>query len=358
MNIKKYIAPLIIALFTATLAFFPDAALEAAKNAYGICENTVIPSLFPFFVCSNLLTALNAAEYLSGFMHPVMRPLFGVSENSALAVIMGIISGYPVGAKTAAALKDGGYITKSEAEKLLAFCNNSGPLFILGAVGSGMLFDRKFGIVLYAAHILAAATAALAMRNVKCEFVKFTEKKRFTAAPFGILLSDGVASAMTTVYIISGFVIVSAILLKFIELSGIISFIATFAGDEDFAKCIICGLVEPTNGCIAASRLNIDTVHKCMIISSIIGWSGISVHLQVAGAVKKSGLSTRYYFFGKIISALLSPLYTFVIFKFFPNADFLPLARQSAPFEFTALYFAAFAIVITLFSVLYKKYKF
>lgn len=357
MNITKHIAPFVAALFTAALAFFPDAALEAAKNACVICENTVIPSLFPFFVCSNLLTALNAAEYLSGLLRPVMRPLFGVSENSALAVIMGIVSGYPVGAKTAAALKDDGLITKSEAEKLLAFCNNSGPLFILGAVGSGMLFDRKFGIVLYAAHILAAATAAFAIRGVKCEFANPKEKNRSAAAPFGILLNDGIAASVNTVYTISGFVVISAILLKFIELSGIISFIASFGVGKDFARCLIYGIVEPTNGCIAASRLNIDTVYKCMIISSVIGWSGISVHLQVVGAVKKSGLNTRYYFFGKVISAISSPIYTFVIFKFFPNADFLPLARQSAPFEFTALYFAAF-VLATAFFALHKKRKF
>ncbi len=357
MNIKHFIAPLVTALFTAALVIFPNEALEAAKNAYIVCENTVIPSLFPFFVCSNLLTSLNAAEYLSGLLRPVMRPIFGVSENSALAVIMGIVSGYPVGAKTAAALKEGGYITKSEAEKLLAFCNNSGPLFILGAVGSGMLFDRKAGFVLYAAHILAAATAALAMRGVKCDFINPKEKSRFAAAPFGTLLNDGIAASVTTVYTISGFVVVFAILLKFAELFGIISLAVSFGFGENIAKCIICGLVEPTNGCIAASRLDVDVVYKCMIISSVIGWSGISVHLQVAGTVKKYGLSLRYYFCGKIISALLSPVYTFVIFKLIPNTAFLPHAKRNAPFEFTVLQFAVPALIIALLSVLYKTTK-
>lgn len=353
MNIKKYIAPLLTAAFTLALVCSPDSALEAAAGAYKICENTVIPSLFPFFVCSNLLTMLNATEYLSRILKPVMRPIFGISENSALAVIMGIVSGYPIGAKTAAALKDGGMITKSEGEKLLAFCNNSGPLFILGAVGSGMLFDRQCGVVLYAAHILSAFTSALLMRRVKCEFAEKSRENPRSAQPFGTALTDSVSASMTSVYTISGFVIVSAILLKFIDSFGIFDFISVFGIKKEYAKCAVYGLIEPTNGCIAAAALKLGRLPKCMIISAIIGWSGISVHLQVSGIVKKSGLSTKYYFFGKLVSAVSSPVYTAVIYKLYRGkSPAVPI--HIMPFEFAA---ANFAVFIAMSVILYKIFK-
>lgn len=354
MNIKKYAAPILTALFTIALVCSPDTALEAAANAYKICENTVIPSLFPFFVCSNLLTAIGATVYLSRMLRPVMKPIFGVSENSALAVIMGFVSGYPVGAKTAAALKGKGLITKNEGEKLLAFCNNSGPLFILGAVGSGMLFDRQTGVVLYTAHILAAFSSALLIRNVKCDFSETNKKNSDDIPPFGTALTDSISASMSTVYTISGFVIVSAILLKFTESFGILDFISSFGLKKEYVKCAVYGLIEPTNGCIAAAGLKLDTVYKCMIISAIIGWSGISVHLQVLGIVKKSGLCTGYYFLGKIVSAVLSPIYTAVIFKFYHAESFAVMPIQILPFGFTAVYFA---VTIAVFAVLHKILK-
>lgn len=357
MLIKKYGAVLITVLFTVALVCAPSDALDAAKTAYKICENTVIPSLLPFFVCSNMLAALNVTEYLSKILKPVMKPVFGVGENSAFAVIMGIISGYPVGAKTAVMLKEKGLVTKSEAEKLLAFCNNSGPLFILGAVGGGMLFDGKCGSVLYAAHILGAATAILVMRCVKCDIEKCSRQNNACIPSFGAALFESVSTSTETVYTISGFVIVSAIVLKFTENTGIIKFISSFGFKEEYVKCLLYGIIEPTNGCIAAAELNMDKIYKCMIISSIIGWSGISVHLQVLGIVKKSGLSVKYYFVGKMVSAIVSPIYTATIFNFYSGNGFMCSARQIVPFAYTAVYFCVFGLMIVIIAYLYKTLK-
>lgn len=357
MNIKRHTISLLTAMFTLVLVCSPGTALNAAENAYKICENTVIPALFPFFVCSNLLTAFNVSEYLNRIFRPIMRPLFGVGENASLAVIMGIVSGYPVGAKTAAALKDKGLITKSEGDKLLSFCNNSGPLFILGAVGSGMLFDRNAGAVLYAAHISAAVSSALLMRNVKCSIAVSGKNKTCIVPDFGAALTDSISVSMNTVYTISGFVIISAIFLKFTEMSGITELISLAGIDKEYVKCALYGFIEPTNGCIEAAKLKISLMHKCMIISAIIGWSGVSVHLQVLGIIRKSGLSIRYYFLGKLISAVLSPFFTAVIFNICPNINIGFSSIPAAPFESTSVYIALFTGILILFSVLYRILK-
>ena len=63
-----------------------------------------------------------------------MKPLFNISGEGAFALIMGIISGYPTGAKIATIFRENGTCTKEECERLLSFTNNSGPLFIIGTV--------------------------------------------------------------------------------------------------------------------------------------------------------------------------------------------------------------------------------
>ena len=60
-----------------------------------------------------------------------MRPLFNVPGEGAFPLIMGIISGYPVGAKIVTNFRKNGTVTKEEGERLITFTNNSGPLFII-----------------------------------------------------------------------------------------------------------------------------------------------------------------------------------------------------------------------------------
>ncbi len=93
-----------------------------------------------------------------------MRPLFHVSGACASAFALGFIGGYPVGAKTAISLYENGMCTKTEAERLLAFCNNSGPAFILGVVGAGVFASSRVGVLLYLAHAAASICIGILFR--------------------------------------------------------------------------------------------------------------------------------------------------------------------------------------------------
>ena len=77
---------------------------------------------------------------------------------------MGLISGYPVGAKVAANLRDKDICSKEECERLLSFTNNSGPLFIIGTVGITMFGSTEIGILLFITHLLASLTVGILFR--------------------------------------------------------------------------------------------------------------------------------------------------------------------------------------------------
>ena len=125
--------------FGAALLLFPDVSAAAAREGVALCLQTVLPSLFPFFVLSSLLVQSDVPRLLSRAMAGVMYPLFGVSGAGASALILGLLGGYPVGARTVAELYGRGEIAREEAEQLLAFCNNSGPGFFLGVCGTAVL---------------------------------------------------------------------------------------------------------------------------------------------------------------------------------------------------------------------------
>ena len=153
--------------FGAVLLFFPDVSAAATREGVALCLQTVLPSLFPFFVLSSLLVQSDVPRLLSRAMAGVMYPLFGVSGAGASALILGLLGGYPVGARTVAELYGRGEIAREEAEQLLAFCNNSGPGFFLGVCGTAVFGSARAGAYLYLIHVGAAlVTGVLLRRNL------------------------------------------------------------------------------------------------------------------------------------------------------------------------------------------------
>ena len=164
---RLFDALICLALFAAVAALiiFPKESIAAAQNGLTLCINVIIPSLFPFFVLSTLIVQLGIARYFGRILEPVMRPLFNVGGACSTAFVLGFIGGYPVGAKTVIALYENGSCTKAEAERLLSFCNNSGPAFIFGVVGAGVFSSSTVGLLLYLTHSLASICVGLIFRN-------------------------------------------------------------------------------------------------------------------------------------------------------------------------------------------------
>ena len=164
-RLRSAAALLFPVFFGAALLFFPDVSAAAAREGVALCLQTVLPSLFPFFVLSSLLVQSDVPRLLSRAMAGVMYPLFGVSGAGASALILGLLGGYPVGARTVAELYGRGEIAREEAEQLLAFCNNSGPGFFLGVCGTAVFGSARAGAYLYLIHVGAALVTGVLLRR-------------------------------------------------------------------------------------------------------------------------------------------------------------------------------------------------
>lgn len=161
MKIRNRLPLLAVLCCFSALLLLPEVSAQAARDAMLLCAQTLIPSLFPFFVLSSLLIACGASELLSALLSPLMRPLFGLSGAGAAALALGLCGGYPVGARTAAELVENGALSQEEGERLLAFCNNAGPGFLLGVCGAGVFSSSRAGAALYLIHVAAALCAGL-----------------------------------------------------------------------------------------------------------------------------------------------------------------------------------------------------
>lgn len=337
ISVKKYILPTIFCLFTICLVIFSKSNLTAAKNSLILWANNVVPSLLPFFIATELLGYTNVVNKLGKLLNHIMQPIFNVPGVGSYALLMGIISGYPTGAKIVCNLKEQGLLTDIESERLLAFTNNSGPLFILGTVGVSLFGNTLIGFLLLLTHILACISVGILFRfwkkNRSSNFSNLkininNNKQLVNFSNLGEVLGKSITSSISTVVMIGGFVVLFSVILSILKNSNIIELLAHIIfpifklfGIQDFNFCtsFISGILELTNGVMSISTIPCKNISINIILTSfLLGFAGISILLQVYSIIAKSNISIKPYIVGKLLHSLFAALYTFLFIAYCP----------------------------------------
>ena len=322
----------------AALLCYPGEAVEAASKGLELCLNVIIPSLFPFFVISTMTVELGLAQKMGRIIEPMMRRIFNVSGACASAFVLGFVGGYPVGAKTAIALYKRGECSRREAERLLSFCNNSGPAFILGVVGTSVFADNRVGLLLYLVHGIASVITGLCFRGWRGgsdTSRPLRPQMSGTRKGFAAVFTEGVKSSFASTINICGFVIFFTVIIKMLAISGVLPAVARgaamiFGMEEESARRLITGVIEMSSGVWSLSSAADSLSSGAAMAAFMLGWAGISVHCQTLSFLCDSGLSAKTYIAGKLMHGLISAALVWLAFRILPfeEAAAAYLARQ------------------------------
>lgn len=379
LSVKRNILPFCFCILAICLVIFSKTNLAAAKNGLNLWANNVVPSLFPFFVVTELLSNTNVVYHIGRLFDKIMRPLFNVPGECAFAFIMGLISGYPTGGKIVANLCEQGICTKDEGDRMLAFTNNSGPLFIVSVVGISLFGDTKTGILLLCTHILAGITVGIIFgklstiqkQNIDPLSTKsmrhFVKKRTVSISNLGKILGNSIQSAISTVLMIGGFIIIFSVIISILEQSHILDIFGNFLKpilamlglNLNFAKPILAGIIELTNGVNMVSSIHIKAVSQNVVLCAfLLGFGGFSVLFQVYSLLSKTDLSMKKYVIGKFLQGIVAAIYTFLALKFIPtlNLDIVPTFAPIAdtityPINFLGINNYVFLLFVILFIV-------
>ena len=228
INIKKVIIPFIFCVFTICLIIFSKTNLTATKSGLELWSTSVLPSLLPFFIAVELLKYTDIIKILGKLFNPIMRPIFNVPGAASFALIMGIISGYPTGAKIVSDFKKEGICSDIECERLIAFTNNSGPLFIISTVGISFLGDTRTGILLFITHILACLSVGFLFRWWKNgKKSNYSNNSNLLSQPeknnLGEILATSIMNSINTIIMIGGFVTIFSVIVSILKESQILN---------------------------------------------------------------------------------------------------------------------------------------
>ena len=342
-KVKRNLLALIFLAFTACLIIFSSSNLPAIKSGLQLWATSVVPSLFPFFVATELLMHTNVINIFGRVLNGYMKPLFNISGEGAFAFIMGIISGYPVGAKIASKFRENNICTKSECERLLSFTNNSGPLFIIGTVGILMYQNTGIGILLFITHLLGCLSVGFIFRfwkrnkndsivdkkvvMKKTSYNYASDKKTASFSNLGEIMAESITNSISTIFLIGGFVVLFSSIISILKASGILNVLCMAISpilnflhiDSSFASGLLTGILEITNGIQSISSIACKKISINLIITAfLLGFGGISVFLQVFSITTKTDLSIKPYIYGKILHGFFAAFYTFIFIQVFP----------------------------------------
>lgn len=335
------------------LILSPEVSVAAAKRGMDLWWNAVVPSMLPFFICTDLLTSAGGHRFFGKIMQRPVQFLLGVPGSAGFVFAASLFSGYPTGAKIIGQLVREGSLTRKKGQEMLNFCTTSGPLFMVGAVGVGMLGDSRAGFQILAAHSLGALLTGLLLNpgsivnrpQKKPERTGAAERRRKTAA-WGVtdtaeavrnggtterqqrarstkqaggtaadrlmdLLSGAIFRSLGTLGLIGGFLVIFCILSAYT--AGTIRWIAAVCDLPrhltQALSAVLPGFLEMTVGCSNAAEIPFwDLEHQTVWCSFLISFGGFSVMAQTAGVLQGTGLSIKKYLGAKLLHGLNAAL--------------------------------------------------
>ena len=276
---------------------FPRQCAASVADGIKLCLERIVPSLFPYLVLSDLFLASGCAQEMARRSGKWMKKAFRVGSGGAIALLLGLTGGYPVGAKAAASLLREGIIEKRGAQQLLRFCNNAGPAFLFGVVGSVCYRSAAVGASLYAVHVLSAILCGLILRGKAP--IRGNAANVKPLPPFPEAFLTAAANAGRSLVTVSLLVTVFTVLLGAI--------FQLFPAAEP-AQVLAAGVLELSSGCARVASSSLPWAVKLPLTAAIVGWGGVCVHLQTMAAVRDAGLSVRPYLRAKALQAAISAL--------------------------------------------------
>ncbi|MCR8845398.1 nucleoside recognition domain-containing protein [Paenibacillus sp. SC116] len=371
-----------VVLLVVSIMLYPTAAFQASLQGLQVWWTIIFPALLPFLVLSHLLSAFGWVHALGVVLEPIMRLLIRVPGVGGWAWALGWTAGYPAGAEVIAKLRQQQSISRTEGERLLALAHVSNPVFLVAVVGVGFMKQADVGLLLACIHWITALLTAVFLRMVDgrkkvATISSFTYLSRSTTAeqptttsihptelaatqslkpsfsqrvlnsmeqarqmdgrPIGRLLGEAVSSAVQTLMMIGGYIMMFSVLIQ----------VARLALPSTMGNLLMNGLLEVNLGAFTISSAAFSSSEfQAALVSAVLAWSGISSHLQVHSLIKQTDLRYWRFFAARLLHALLAFILTYVCWTpllalFRSSAAIAPVWVDAAPAVPTGIGIAA-----------------
>lgn len=296
---KRIIAAgLITVICCILMVVFPTIALYSARKGISLWLSNVLPALLPFFICANFLHNIGVIRFLKSGVFPFA---------------MSVLSGYPMGAKIVGDLRRGGEISLNEAKRLMSFCSTSGPAFMVGAVGAGMLGSGLLGGIIAVSHYAGALLNGFVYTRIFGRDDSETSAcPVLPARSMQEAFTEAILSAFKSLGIVLAYIVLFMFITDLFHMCG--GFSLVHSGE---LRALLKGFMEMTVGCGAVAECAAASQQiKCILCSAILSWGGLSVMGQSMSMLSGTGISAGYLCLSKFTHCMFSAMTALIISSF------------------------------------------
>jgi sporulation integral membrane protein YlbJ len=331
-HIKNKLVKGAVLLLVILMFLFPFAAYEGASTGLLLWFHNVLPNLLPFIILSNLIIRLDITRQISKIFYPLLGKIFKVSSNGCYPIVLGYLSGIPMGAKSTADLVSEDKISLEEGQFLYSMCNNASPMFIIGYIAITQL---KLPQIKYALFFILYASAMISALFCRTFYQRFLNKKsnrklKLQANSLEISLSKKASSHIqreagsnrfsfdiVDEAITNGFEVITKIGGYIILFSIMAQIVKEAIPNMNYLKAFLMGILEITTGISQISKSGMETETKIVLVAALTSFGGFSGMAQTKSVVGNTRLSIKYYFVVKLISAIVALLLTLLYVTLF-----------------------------------------
>lgn len=307
MNIVMICLLLTIVVFMITSS---NKVIESVSFSISIWKDNLFPTLFPFFIISSLLMNYGFVDIIGIILSYPMKKLFRLPGECGFVLASSLFSGFPSGAKYTVDLLKANKINNCQAERLITFTHYSNPLFILGMIGTILLNNQKLAYLILISHITSGILVGIIFSKKEETLINEVSslKNKTSNKKLGEILTTTIFDSLNTMFLLLGIVTIFLIFTTF--LNEVFHF-------PNYIQVIISGILEMTQGVKLASNLNTIPIIKIILITGIISFGGLSVHLQVISIISTYKIKYKKFLLARIIHAILASTFVTILYYVF-----------------------------------------
>ena len=299
---RRVVVSAVTVMLAALMMRDASLAADAIKQGLSLCARTMIPSLFPFMVVSELIVRSDAGRWISRASAWLLRPLLGMSEAGCCAVTLGGLCGFPVGARTAAAYYRRGEMSAEEFGRVICFCNVPSAAYLIGAVGCSLYTNVAVGRALWWLSLGAALVVGLILRPRRHPAPKLSDipSRRAVKGTEALPLADAIRGGA------DGMMNVCAAVLLFSAIGAVVGRYLVAFGVSKVWRAAVIGALELSTGAEVAAACKGETA--LLLGAAAVGWGGLSVHCQIASVCADCPFPVRRFALARLAQAVLCTL--------------------------------------------------
>lgn len=284
---------------------FPEETFQASASGVTLWFFHVLPSLLPFMILSDFVVHTGLASVILKKIKGIFRLLFGLSMYGSYAFLLGLFCGYPMGARLTADLLREGKITKSEAQYLLTFCNNPGPMFISSYLLADTLhLPHAAGctfLILYFSLFLTSLIFRLILKPDCPDIVAASASPSSESLwkSLSRMIDVSIMHAFETITRLGGYIILFSILA---------SLVIHCTAPVPVLSVFLTGLTEMTTGIALVGASSLKLSWRYLLSLTFASFGGLSCIAQTRGMLVGTPLSIHTYIAGKTVHAICTLL--------------------------------------------------